>query len=130
MANTIRELTVGDEVFLVHQKSRGQSEERTAMLPVVRVGVKYAYVDLYGLETPFRRDTGESHHSESNVRSNGHGFDVYLCEADYRKRVAEIDGCVRLMKRLDCWNYRIKNLSPKAVAAIHDILDAEEVRDE
>jgi hypothetical protein len=78
----------GDNVFVVWQRRRGQSDENVGAEEVVRVGRKYAYISRYSREQAFCRKTGRSAHGDSNARRNGYGFDVYLREEDYRKEQA------------------------------------------
>lgn len=97
---SLKHLKPGDQVFVVHQRSRYQKETHTETLPVVRMGRKYGYVEKYGRESPFCLQTGYSVHNESNVRVNGYGFDVYLSEADWQEEKRRDREKQRLKDRL------------------------------
>lgn len=89
----------------------------------MRVGRKYAYIEYCGSESPFCRETGESIHKESNVRMNGYGFDIYLCEQDWKDKQLAFNEKQRLQKRLlDSWR-RLIDLPPGVVNKIHAVLD-------
>lgn len=124
-AKTIRDLKVGDTVFVVHQLRRGEKEHRAGEKTVIKVGRQYAYLEGGYYDMPFCRDTGESvHKKDSNARSNGDGFDVYLCRWDWEKLVIEKDAQQRLQKRLvkPHWGGLV-DLAPEVVDRIHAILD-------
>jgi hypothetical protein len=122
---TIRDLKVGDTVFVVWQCRRGQPEERTSTETIRKVGRKYAYIERYRREEAFFRDTGESWDGDSRTRINGYGFDVYPCEADYRRKQFELAEKARLSSRLtDRWG-RLVDLHPSIVDKLNDILDSE-----
>lgn len=122
---TFRNLKVGDTVFVVHQRRRGQTEERSEHMQVIRIGRKYAYVEKHNREEVFCLDTGNSVHKDDTTRANGYGFDVYLCEDDYRTMQRDSTEFSRLQNRLlhPVHSYRIIDLSPMIVTAIHEILD-------
>lgn len=121
-------LKVGDPVFVVWQRRRGDTEERSGFETVVRVGRKYAYIKRYryGDVEPFCRKTGCSvHNRDCNARANGYGFDVYLNEEAYRKEQFDIAERIRLQRRLvhQHW-HRLVDLSPEVVNRIHVVLDS------
>lgn len=122
-SKTFRDLKVGDEVFVVHQKRRECSEQRMEWLPVTRVGTKFAYVRRWHEDEPFSRKDGASHHSESNVRQNGLGFDVYIREEDYRQVVSEWAERCRLRNRLVVSWGDLVDLSPELVAKLNRVVD-------
>lgn len=121
----LKNIKVGDTVFVVYQKSRHSQPKEPTLEKVVRVGKKYGYIERHGREAPFYLDSGISYHKESNERVNGYGFDVYASEEDYRKEKHEADEFNRLQSRLisDSWR-RLVDLPPDAVQKIHAILDA------
>lgn len=124
-AKTIRDLKVGDTVFVVRQRRRGEKEHRTEELTVEKVGRQYAYLDGGYYDVPFCRDTGQSvHKKDCNARSNGYGFDVYLCRGEWEKMFIEKDAKQRLQKRLvkPHWGGLV-DLAPEVVDRIHAILD-------
>ena len=117
---TLRDLKLGDSVFVVHQKRRYASEQKMEMKIITRVGRLYAYIDA----DQFFRDTGSSHHGpDSNARANGYGFDVYVSEDAYRQKQHEASEHERLQGRLVDRFFRLNKLTPKVVAAIHGLLD-------
>lgn len=86
---TIRELKVGDTIFVVQQRRRCSGDERVSTEVITKVGRKYAYFDFHRREMRFLRNSGESEHGTKwnlSIRANADGFDVYLCEEDYRRR--------------------------------------------
>jgi len=120
---TLRELNTGDEVFVVHQRRRGQTEQRTGIERVENVGRKFTYIK----SGKFHSDTGVSaHHPDSNERCNGLGFDVYLNESEWRREQHE-EMRFKELSVILCGNYHyaLKKLSPTVVEAIHDILEKE-----
>ena len=121
-----RDLKVGDLVFVVHQHRRFQDrKQKTETLPIIKMGRKYGYIEKYGREAPFCLETGHSSHQESNVRSNGYGFDVYLTEAEYHQEQHDLKERSRLQPRLvNSWG-RLHDFRPEVIAKIHAILDAE-----
>ncbi len=120
---TFRDLKVGDEVFVVDQMPRNQDGGRSRTQTVTKVGTKFAYVKRSWGEEPFCRKTGESHHKEWNTRANGYGFDVYLCEDDYRRKVFESSDRAKLKKRLLVSYGEIVDLPPEVVAKLNSVLD-------
>lgn len=123
---SLRDLKVGDEVFVVHQSRLSGRERRTGIGTIARVGRKYAYVNAYSLrESPFCRDTGCSvHPPDTNARANQCGFDVYRNEAEYRAEVHAVKEYERLQTRICSRFHGLKKLPPDVVGAIHAILDA------
>lgn len=121
---TIRDLKVGDTVFVVHQRRRGDKEFRTAEMQIVKVGNKYAYLQGTWAELSFHRDSGISNHpKDCNARNNGYGFNVYLCREDWEREESHKAEKYRLEKRLiSTWN-RLRDLPPSVVSSIHSILD-------
>jgi hypothetical protein len=122
MPNSIKDLKAGDTIFVVQQRRRGDKEDRTSTEVVTRVGTKYAYYEQYNREQPFHRTNGESAHKEWNERVNGFGFDVYLCEEEWRAKVHENEQYALLKKRL-MGNWGLKPLPYEAVKRIHEVLD-------
>ena len=123
---SFKDLKVGDQIFVVWQRRRGQKEERSRVETVVRVGRKYAYIEQYSREAAFCRNTGRSvHDRDSNARANGYGFDVYLREEDYRKEQFNATEKRRLEKRIVGSYGRLVDLRPEIVDKFNDILDAE-----
>lgn len=121
---TLKDLKVGDEVFVVQQKSRYQkTEARTSTETISKVGRQYAYFMDGRWEQKFCRETGQSAHKEWNTRANGHGFDVYLNEEDYHRKQFEAEEFKRLEARLVRFS-NLRHLPPDAVEQIHNILDA------
>lgn len=127
---TFRDLKAGDTVFVVYQqRRRDKSEPRTENEIVTKVGTKYAYLDA-GIVSrkAFDRKTGKSVHAgDFNARSNGFGFDVYLCELDYRTEQAEESEFARLNNRLRGRFGQTVDLPPAAVTEIHSVLDEFEI---
>ena len=123
-ARTYKDLKVGDEVFVVQQKSRYNTEERTSVEKVARVGRKYNYIMRGFQELPFCRNTGQSvHNPDHNTRANGQGFDVYLCEPTYRQLQYDAAQKRKLDKRIvGRWNGLV-SLPPDIVNKINTLLD-------
>lgn len=125
---TIRDLKVGDTVFVVHQKKRTEKEHRTEERTVIKVGRQYAYLAGGYYDMQFSRETGQSVHlKDCNARNNGYGFDVYLSRGDWEKLVADTDAKQRLQKRLVKSYGTLVDLPPEVVGRIHAILDDAEV---
>lgn len=123
-AKTIRDLKVGDTVFVVHQKKRSEKENRTEEKTVIKVGRQYAYLAGGYYDMQFSRETGHSVHvKDCNARANGYGFDVYLSRWDWEKLVIDTDAKQRLQKRLVKSYGALVDLSPEVVGRIHAILD-------
>ena len=123
---TLLNLKTGDSVFVVQQKSRHVTEERVSTETITRVGRKYAYFKKYSEEegAKFCRETGRSAHTgDHNVRANGGGFDVYLCEADYRRKQSNAIAKRRLEKRIVGSFGGIVDLSPEIIEQFNRILD-------
>jgi len=121
---TLKDLKVGDDVFVVYPASRYR-EEATSSEVVTRVGRKFAYIDSRRDQLPFCRETGRSHHKCCTVRANGGGFDVWLSERDYRKHVFNFEEKRRLNKRLVGSFGQLVDLAPEIVDKFNDILDSE-----
>lgn len=121
----LKNIKVGDTVFVVYQKTRYSAPKEPTLEMVVRVGKKYGYIKRYGQEAAFYIDSGVSHHKDSNARANGYGFDVYASEEDYIKERHEADEFRRLQDRL-CADRRgpLMSLPADAVQKIHAILDS------
>lgn len=122
---SLRDLKVGDEVFVVNQKRRHGGDRGTTNAKIVRVGRKYAYIKPYGYaELPFCRESGYSVHTDdSNARVNGFGFDVYRSQADYEAEELAAAEFLRLQSRICFPFYGLKKLPPDIVGAIHAALD-------
>ena len=123
-AKTLRDLKVGDTVFVVHQLLRTKKEHRTEEKTVIKVGRQYAYLAGGYYDMQFSRETGASvHPKDCNARANGYGFDVYLSRCDWEKLVADTEAKQRLQKRLVRCYGTLVDLSPEVVGRIHAILD-------
>ena len=120
-------LEPGDSVFVVYQKQRHKSELRTETAVVTKVGRKYASIGEGWNEKKFDLETGASvHKPDSNARTNGFGFDVYMTEADYQAKVHVDSEFARLQERMLMRPMaRLNKLSPEVVQKIHAILDSE-----
>lgn len=124
---TLRDLKVGDEVFVVHQLRSGMLERKTATHKIIRVDRKYAELDSNLHGEKFCRDSGRSvHKPDHNQRINGFGFDVYRNEAEYRAEVHAANEYQRLQSRICSRFHRLKNLPPDVVGDIHAVLDKHE----
>ena len=121
----MKNIKVGDTVFVVYQKTRHGLPKEPTYEKVVRVGHKFGYIHRYGQDAAFSLDDGVSQHKDTNARANGYGFDVYETEADYLKEKHEDDEFVRLQNRLiaDSWR-KLIDLPPGAVQQIHAVLDS------
>lgn len=123
MTKRLKDLKVGDTIFVVRQQTRSCKEWRTSTETVSKVGRKYAYWKSGHAEYPFHKDTGVSAHKELNERANGYGFDVYTCEEEWRAELHAQSEFKRLGDRLcDRWG-RLKPLPHEVVKLIHDMLD-------
>lgn len=123
---SLRDLKVGDEVFVVNQKRRHGDVRSTTNAKIVRVGRKYAYIKPYGhAELPFCRESGCSVHTDdSNARVNGFGFDVYRSQADYEAEELAAAEFLRLQARICSPFNGLRKLPPGIVFDIHAVLDA------
>jgi hypothetical protein len=128
----MKRLKVGDVVFVVYQRTRYDTRNATPprqeSQEVVRVGRKFGYVKRYGREEPFELDTGRSSHKESNVRTNGQGFDVYETQQEYERIEHERSEYQRLEVRIRKNSWSIVELPPDAVEKIHAVLDEVETK--
>lgn len=124
---TLRDLKVGDSVFVVHQRGRWDpAEYKTAVATVVKVGRLYAYIEqgVYSDLSPFCRDTGSSvHPGDGNVRSNNRGFDVHLSQQGYHESGQRSAEMARLTRRIIARMGDLIQLPPEVVTAIHKLLD-------
>lgn len=124
---TLRDLKVGDTVFVVYQSRRGdKGERRTTHEVITKVGRKYGYFGSDRFERPFCLCTGKSHHStDCNARANAFGFDVYRHEVDYTKEQRDASELKRLRSRLfdEYQRSGLVALSPDVVEKIHAVLD-------
>lgn len=76
----------------------------------------------------FSLESGESCHKLAYQRGNGFGFDVYLCEEDWRREQYESRRFRELAVRLCGRNaHALKPLPPHVVEAIHKVLNESEV---
>jgi len=123
---SFKHIKPGDSVFVVYQKRRGQSEIKTCMAEVAKVGRKFGYLQVGYAEQKFCLDTGKSQHPEDcNARSNGYGFDVYQDEEHFRAVEAADSNRRRLPVRLvDNWGRILNRINDETIADIHAILDA------
>ena len=132
MNSDLRELKVGDTVFIVPQKRRHCERESGFEGIVSAVGRKYATAKntsgQWIREFTFHRDSGCSKEDpNSNARVNGYGFDVYSSESDYNIKLHQSQRMASLLNRLDCgYQSKARKLTPEAVEAIHSILDQHE----
>ena len=121
---TFADLKPGDSVFVVHQLRRGKSERKTLAATVEKVGRKYIHIQDGWFCEKFCKLTGRSAHSDCRTRSNGYGFDVYLCEADYLQEQHQQNEAVRLKTRLITGSWKeLRKFDPNVVDAIHKTLD-------
>lgn len=136
-AKSLRDVTVGDYVFVVYQRTEGQIRRNDPKLcypaKIVKKGRKYYYIEgtayYWEPELPFDPDTGESHHKTWKTRSNGYGFDVYLSPAHYHQSETEIEEFKRLKSRIHRNSYgELIDIDHDLVMAIHSILDTNESR--
>lgn len=126
---SLKDIKVGDEVFVVNQNSRYRNRENlppvTYSAFVTKVGRQYGYIG----DKKFSLDTGYSQHPpDSNARVNGYGFDVYISQEAYEKKLWDRLNYDRLKDRLVSrgWTGLIE-LPPSAVEAIHAILDEHQI---
>jgi hypothetical protein len=127
---TLRDLKVGDMVFVIQQVGRNQkeSDRRRATHTISKVGRDYGYfTSTYNHEYKFSLDTGHSYHKEGNERANGFGFDVYLTESAYEQELFEKEEFKRLVKRLRTTFGVIKTLPHEVVEGFHKILDTHNI---
>ena len=119
----LSELNVGDNVFVVWQRRRGDDgDRRTEVLPIAKVGRKYLYIEIHRRLTQFDRETGISVHKESNVRANGMGFDVYQSREAWEAQQHAAAEATRLAARM-CSRWGLNRPLPaETVAAIHAAL--------
>ena len=78
MMKTLREIRVGDTVFVVWQNLNHTTDPpRTSFETITKIGRMYGYIrsGLAGLR--FELATGLSNDGDNNTRCNGNGFDVY-----------------------------------------------------
>lgn len=137
MASTIRELKVGDRCYVAYQLSRygraSEQKRKQQYVTISKVGRKYAYFGDMRRPSRFCRDTGQSvDERDSNERSNGLGFDVYLTKELYDQFQYQSDERKRLASRLGiAYNTQksLEKLSHDAVIAIHTILDEQGIED-
>ena len=128
-----KRFTEGQEVFVVHQRSRYEERHdapnRTELRKIVKVGRKYGYLNARHEPAPFDLETGCSHHpGDWNTRANGHGFDVYESEEAYEFEKLMRMERERLRVRLFPRNaLSMIHLPHGAVEAIHKILDEYEM---
>lgn len=124
LVRTLRDIQIGDVVFVAYQQRRCESQQRTEMKPVVKVGRKYGYLREGHCEERFDLETGLSvHHPDSNGRANGFGFDVYLSENDFFAKQFRDKQRARLQERLIKNFGRLADLPHDVVNKIHEILD-------
>jgi hypothetical protein len=124
---TLADLKPGDTVFVVMQKRR-HLDRCTRLEPITRMGRKFGYISLWGNDLPFCLKTGQSHHKDSVDRMNGLGFDVYLCEADYKAYAHNEAERERLRKRLDSAMDYVRGWSPEFIRRLHAALDKEDAK--
>jgi len=128
VTGTLRNIQVGDTVFVVNQLRRHSTTQSVGRYEtVLSVGRKYGYFQRGSCEEKFDLDTGHSAHTDCNARANGLGFDVYVSEEHYQKQRHAQAERQRLRERIVT---HYGSLSPKlsdtAVAAIHEILDRDQ----
>lgn len=124
----LKDLKVGDKVFVVWQRDRYQQRNntphKTAVELITMVGRKYAYIKQGSFDTPFDKSTGVSQHDPNqNARQNGFGFDVYHTESDWMKEQHEYHEYKRLKLRLNVSDMHFIKLKPETVEQLHKVLD-------
>lgn len=113
----------GDLVFVVPQQRRYAAPVVPFTAPITKMGKKYGYIARFSNDLPFNLETGCSHHTDSNARSNGFGFDVYLDEAEYHNEIIKEQEHKRLADRLIKYPNRLIDMSQECVQKMHQVLD-------
>jgi len=128
VTGTLRNIQVGDTVFVVNQQRRHSTTQPIGRYEIVfRVGRKYGFIQRGSCEERFTLDTGHSAHTDCNARANGLGFDVYVSEEHYQKQRHAQTERQRLRERIVTHHGSLSpKLSDKTVAAIHEILDRDQ----
>jgi len=123
----LRDVTVGQSVFIVPQKSRHAKQEQGFAAVVTKIGRKYATATAtdgkWKREYEFNREFGSSKEKpDSNVRVNGFGFDVYhdVAEVVEQERQRQVRALLpaRLVNR---WG-SLKDIPFECVEKIHALL--------
>ena len=122
MSTSLKDLKVGDSVFVVQQQTRSCKEWRTSTEVISKVGTKYAYWKSHHREYPFHKDTGISAHKELNTRANGYGFDVYTCEEEWRLKLHTEESSSDWASDFATGG-QAKAACIRSVKSIHDVLD-------
>ena len=122
--SSLKDLQVGDKVFVVRQKGRRAVEEQTSFEVITKIGRKYGYIK----SGSFSLDNGQSVHNESYVRINGYGFDVFSTEAEYRQQELVKEKIRNLETRLSSlldngMSARLKSIPLDAVDALLQVMD-------
>jgi hypothetical protein len=122
--SNLKDLQVGDKVFVVRQKGRRAVGEQTSFETITKIGRKYGYIK----SGSFSLDNGQSVHNESYVRINGYGFDVFSTEAEYRQQEIEQEKRRNLGERLSSlldngMSARLKNIPLDVVDALLKVMD-------
>lgn len=129
----MKKFKAGDSVFVVNQTPTPQAMfadringlKNKTLLPVLRVGTKYAYLNRGLGEERFDPKTGESFEPSGTERANGYGFDVYESEEAYNKLMHANAERKRLGERLLDRDWGLKrDLTDEQVTAIHAALDS------
>lgn len=124
----LRDVQVGDTVWIVPQKRRHGNQEPGFIAVVSNVARKYATAKHdegnWNRAYEFVRENGNSKETpDSNTRVNGYGFDVYHseCEVMEKERQSQIRNSLpdRLVDR---WS-RLKKMPIACVEQIHRILN-------
>ncbi len=125
----LRDVKVGDTVWIVPQKRRHSSQDPGFSATVSNVARKYAFAyridDKWMKPYWFHRESGASkEEKDSNARANGFGFDVYHSESEYLKELQAANEKEAFVRRLDRgFSCEIRKLPPEAVREITAIFD-------
>jgi hypothetical protein len=124
----LRDVKVGDAVFVVPQKQRHGNQEPGFIAVVSKVARKYAIANHnkgnWNRIYEFVRESGASKESpDSNLRVNGFGFDVYHSESEFFEAQRRHQIRTSLPGRIvDRWG-RMKIMPHACIERIHAILN-------
>lgn len=123
----LRDVKVGQSVFIVPQKSRHSQQEPGFTAVVTKVARKYATAQTndgkWKREYEFNREFGSNKEKpDSNVRVNGFGFDVYhdVAEVVEQERQCQIRGALPA-RLVNSWG-SLKDIPIECVEKIHALL--------